>query len=219
MTEQIPTTEDTPERLSGAVITEGITSQVVEDGDVSGHVLLLDYDDGISYADLVQDVGGLEGFTAVFESSPGSFHVWNLSIRSLEDTALLKLRLRDDDLHAGTGYRAGRYVIRLGPKRVVMEDGSEEQYKEAPVLRDCWYNPTAQPQSAAHLGLLANDHDRAADEISIMRGAERSPPEERGEGLMISQYMTATDDIKESWRGDGGTPDPLPACYGGEGQW
>lgn len=181
-----------------AVVTTGITSAVREGDETVGHVLLLDYDEGLGFREVLDDVEELDGFTAVLESSPGSFHVWNLTVRSLEETALLKLSLQDDDLHAGTGYRAGRWVARIGPKMIVGADGEQRLYKEAPKLRGCWFNETDAEQSQPHLTLLSNTYEEAeARAYPLMSDGEAWTV---GDGLGASRYMTGTDAAKKAWR-------------------
>jgi len=126
----------------GLLTQTGITSEVYEDGDFHGHILLCDYDDGIgtTYEQMLTEIYQLEGPTVLLESSPGSYHVWNLCVRSINGLVHKKAELHDDPKHLCIGYRRGRWVLRLSAKY----KPSGELYKPMPQIKDVWLNDIPQ---------------------------------------------------------------------------
>lgn len=187
--------------------TRGITSRVREGGEIIGHALLLDYDDGVGWNRVVDTVRELDGFSAVFESSPGSWHIWNSTVRPLDDTALTMLSLKCDPMHTSVGYRRGRWTLRVGSKdRINAAAGFEEadaEYKSAPESVMWTVNPTDRPQSEPHIKTAAAilDRDGEADADDVLAAAD-SRLWLRGDSLNRNKYLTLTDEGKALARGE-----------------
>lgn len=100
----------------------------------------------------------LPGVTVLLESSEGSRHVWNLTMRSLDETALKLLQFKSDPMRTMLGYtwRPPRWVTRVGPKVWDIESMPDGQvYKPAPEYVAMQVNATDRPQSAKHYETLA----------------------------------------------------------------
>lgn len=152
--------------------------------DPIGHVMLVDYD-VMQVEQLNSDLAELEGVTIVAESSEDSYHAWNLTVRSKEDTALRLLETRTDMGHVGPGYRRGYWRLRIGPKVRI----SDEIYKPRPSLRAVVVNEPVGRQSLAHWSLAKGLWpDRMPD--------ERPDAEWIGSAFTSSEYATFTDELK-----------------------
>lgn len=174
------------------VTTAGVTSHVYAEGEVVGHVLLLDLDasDPLA-AHKVADA--LDGVTALFESSEGSYHVWSLSVDAFRERTLTALSYRAaDDAHAGASWRRGYSVLRFVSK--VREDG--ETYKERPTLLDAQRGESDRPQSAAHLAML----ESIATDQGVTLGFDVDAVSTVGDAddLRLDSYQTLSDDGKEA---------------------
>lgn len=189
--------------------TKGVTSEVKEDGEVVGHITLLDYDDsqGHDYSRLMKDCKDMPGLTAVFESSPGSWHVWNTTVRSFDQTALTMLSCKCDPMHISVGYRRGRWTLRFGPKnRANASAGREElpeEYKASPEPLQWWVNeppnPILQQQSHGHINLICSLFGEEG--IKDRLAERRTSP--CGDHYRVEAYRTMTDKLKESIRANG----------------
>lgn len=175
------------------VTTTGVNSTVAVDGEAIGHILLLDYDGSSSYLTMREETANLPGINALFESSPGNWHVWNLTVRSRDDTALKMLQLHADEKHTPIGYRRGRWTLRIAQKT---RNGGEI-YKEPPDMLDVWTNPTDKEQSLPHTRLL----EAIARQNEVSFSAPDSVPY-TGAGYVTEKYMSITDDMKARLRGD-----------------
>ena len=171
--------------------TKGVRSYVYdENGDVIGHILLLDYDGSHTDMQVEREINELPGITALLESSPNSYHAWNLTVRSMENTALKAMRTHCDPKHVQIGFRSGRWVLRIGSK----ESRSGNEYKSPPELLRVIYNhpdnPEAAPQSTGHFNLLRAMY--GVDDIPV-------PLEWVGDSYSVEHYRTITDELKEDW--------------------
>lgn len=185
--------------------TRGITSEVRHGGEIAGHALLMDFDGSVTFDRVMEDVKDLPGLTALFESSPGSWHAWNCSIRSLDSTALEMLAAKCDPQHISIGYRRGRWTLRFGAKnRVNASPGYEDdavEYKSAPELQQWWVNDSPVTQSEPHVNLIAadvGDGDELAADV-IERVNERTPGT-HGTEYRAEEYLTLTDNAKDELR-------------------
>jgi len=161
--------------------------------DVPGHVLLLDYDDGATYADVRAEAGRFDGVTAILESSTGSFHVWNLTVRDLDDQLLTALRTGSDAMHVQQSAKRGRFILRCGPKFRIDDEGRPtERYKPAPEVVDVWATPTEEPTSEPHLRLLEALIDEQGSDLEVDRDAVDGV----GERVIRSEYLTMDDSTK-----------------------
>lgn len=192
--------------MSDLLTTRGITSEVSTDSEVIGHALLVDYDGHCPYHRLLDDCKDLPGLTVVFESSPGSWHVWNTTVRTKEETALAMLARKCDPMHISVGYRRGRWTLRVGPKEDIdQSNSSSEDYKDAPEPLTWWVNETTRPQSAAHVRLAGArllDHGCVDGPEPLARVRARAP-EMVGEHYRLEQYLTMTDELKREVDGNG----------------
>ena len=177
----------------GVVRTAGVTSLVYDDeGDVIGHALLLDLDDA-DHIRAVATAESLDGLSALWESSPGSYHVWGLSVRNLDRQTLTALDVADgDDGHAGASWRRGYSVLRLVGK--VRADG--EVYRDRPDLLDVYADDADAPQSRPHFELLRSLTDDESDVLSDF-DPERYDWVGDAENVRLDSYQTLDDAAKE----------------------
>lgn len=167
------------------VYTRGVGSPVYRREDVEetiGHVGLIDCD-GAEAIEIHTLADAMRGYVAVFESSPGSFHLWSLEPRPLSDVVMdvLDIRLADAE-HVAQSRRRRSFVLRAAPK--VFEDG--ETYKPEPTLRAV-YDDGEGDVSRGHHAVAVS---RGADAVDADRlvGAEQ---------VETHSYMTVTDAAKE----------------------
>lgn len=181
---------------SGVCWTAGVQSTVVdEQGENVGHVLLIDCDDA-TVMEVFSLATALDGLSAIFESSEGSYHIWHLSVDQFDKHILHSLSLKvGDDAHAGVSKRRGYFVLRF--VRKLRDDG--EAYKERPTL--CGIVPTEAPheQSRPHyealLSLAQEQNDTEAidmlTDLPVSYDWIGSPTD-----LRIDRYGTVTDATK-----------------------
>lgn len=168
--------------------TRGLGSPVYAERDsevLIGHVALIDCDesDAIAAHTLAES---MDGYVALFQSSPGSFHLWSLSPRPLSEAVMdaLAIRIADTE-HVAQSRRRESFVLRAAPK--VYEGG--ETYKDAPELLAVYDDGE---------GAVARGHHA----VVVERGGE--PVEEDrlvgAEQIETHSYMTVTDAAKEALR-------------------
>lgn len=184
------------EVADGLLTARGVNSRVGTGGGVRGHAMLVDYDDHADHLRVREETKDLPGFTALFESSPGSFHVWNATVRPLNGTALAMLDLKCDPMHVSVGYRRGRWTLRVREKDTVNASGDHEEvepaYRSAPEPLDAWVNGTDRPQSSPHVKFAAARFerddllDRVRDRCTLV-----------GSHYEYERYLTLTDALKE----------------------
>lgn len=188
----------------GVVYTAGVSSAVLDGEECVGHTLLLDVDD-VDRLSCTKAMAAMDGVSALFESSPGSFHIWQLSVREWEDAILDGLSWGIADAqHVQQSYRRGRYILRATAK--VRDDTTH--YKAAPQLLDvAWPSEWRgqRPQSLPHMRRLeavaseqnvalgVPDVEELAAAGATFVGAEN--------GLGVDRYMTLTDEGKRRVRG------------------
>jgi len=152
--------------------TTGVNSRVLIECDgvqkytECGHILIADFDD-LSKREVLNRCMTLEGISVLWESSPTghNYHIWNLTVRSFEEIAIIGNRLGADCKHIQHGVQMGKWVIRYLPK--FKENG--RQYAPAPKLISTWCNESLRCQSKPHFALFialtgktvlhANDYD------------------------------------------------------------
>jgi hypothetical protein len=187
------------------VSTAGATSHVFEDGEVVGHVLLLDLD-GAEFLDAVKVADDLDGVAAVLRSSEGSHHVWCLDVRDLREQTVRALSYHaGDDAHVGSSWRRGYGVLRVVGK--VREDGSA--YKCRPSVRHVSPSGASGDHSAAHAAMLRSlieaDPSTPQGDASALDptdGAESVRYVGDADDLRLDAYQTYTDDGKAALRGE-----------------
>lgn len=171
---------------------KGIDSRVMKGGsyeETVGHVLLVDWDDWEMNDRVAELIDDYPGISLLLESSDGSRHMWNLSIRGLDETALELLTLKSDPMRTMMGYRwrPPRWVTRFTPK--TFDDG--EVYKPAPKLIAVQYEPTTLQQSKAHWNIARAYIDGFPEEIPTeVNWYEGS--------TKAHEYRTYTDEQKEA---------------------
>jgi len=192
---------DAEDLTDGVLRSAGLSSGVVDaDEDHVGHVLMADYD-GDTDPLTMRDETDLPGLNVLLESSPGSYHYYNLSVRPLEEQLVKALRLHGDAEHVRQSARRSYFVLRWTGK--VHEDGT--RYKEPPTLYDVWTVDGADvPQSLPHLQAVRQraEEDGATDAVGTLERAAQEY-ETVGERCILSKYMTMTDDLKAEVAGDG----------------
>jgi len=172
--------------------TRGVNSRVLIEGDrqhrkTVGHVLLADFD-GVSKQQVLDACLELDGINILWESSSTGFHLWNLSIRTMDEIALLGLKIGSDSKHVQHGYIHGKWVLRIVPK---FKTGSK-QYKPAPKLLHTWCNNSLRPQSAPHMRVF-----QAMTGKTIL---QKNDFQFEGRSAEVEDYLTMTDAMKRGLR-------------------
>lgn len=176
--------------------TRGVNSKVLVRGNLQrfmteGHIFIGDFD-GVSKRKVLDSCMDLEGISILWESSKTGYHVWNLAVRTLDEVALLGLKLGEDCKHVQHGYKMGKWVLRITPKfHKAVTCGMEHdvRYKPAPKLISTWCNESMRSQSKAHFNLfiaLTGKTVLQADKYNWI-----------GVSAQIEDYMTITDKMKQ----------------------
>jgi hypothetical protein len=196
MTDEIDMSD--PESIEPHILTtQGVTSEVRHQGAHAGHVLLLDYDEGTTHRTLREYTASLPGVSILWESSPESWHVWNLTVRGREQTALAMLDLHCDPRHVPIGYRRRRWTLRIGPKtrQNSRDRDTSGPYKSPPEPMDVWVNSTDRNQSRPHFRLararLDDDQRDRLDRLAQDKGLSFM-----GDCYRAEEYTTVTDALK-----------------------
>lgn len=139
---------ETPLEFADQYVTEAIESGVqTPDGDLLGHVALLDLD-GSSLGEARTVARRLGGVAAILRSSEQSYHVWGLSMHPLEKLLGLAERLEAvDHEHLALSSRRECFVLRLDAK-VSCETGVE--VKPAPRVIETVSTRSAYHHSEPH---------------------------------------------------------------------
>lgn len=167
----------------------GINSKVLVSGNLQrfttrGHIGLYDFD-GVSKRTVLNDCMNLEGISVLWESSNTGYHVWNLTVQSVDEIAILGLKLGVDCKHVQHGYKMGKWVLRISPK--YLENGNS--YKQSPKLVHTWSNESSKCQSEPHLKVfqaITGKTIAAADNYQWIGVCEE-----------VEDYMTITDKMKQ----------------------
>ena len=167
----------------------GVNSKVLVKGNLQrfttyGHVGLFDFD-GIPKRKVLNECMDLEGISILWESSLTGYHVWNLTVRTLDEVALLGLKLGGDCKHVQHGYKMGKWVLRIAPKAHFNGNG----YKQAPKLIHTWCNDSLRYQSEAHFKLFIALTGKTIASANMYGW--------RGLSAEIEDYMTITDKMKD----------------------
>jgi len=152
-----------PEEFLDRYMTEAVESTVTVDGEVAGHVGLLDLD-GTSAGSAYETAENLSGTVAVLRSSDRSYHVWGLSIRSLDEWLSIAERLDHvDEEHISLSHRRECSVLRMAAKRNV---ATGEVVKPAPTVVAVRSTETDLRQSAPHLRALREVAEEGDSRVS-----------------------------------------------------
>jgi hypothetical protein len=185
------------------VTTAGVTSHVYDDGEVVGHVLLLDLD-GEEFIDAVKVADHLDGVAAVLRSSRGSHHIWCLDVQPFREQALRALSYHaGDDGHVGASWRRGYAVLRVVGK----VDADGETYKRRPTVMHVSPSGAEGPHSAAHAAMLRSLIEEQGEEpqgdpstLDPSHAPQSVVYEGDADDLRLDQYETLTDDAKDALR-------------------
>jgi hypothetical protein len=182
------------------VSASGLSSGVPDgDGDVLGHVLMLDYDDVRDILAIIGDLEPMDGVSVVLESSSGSYHGYNLSVRPFADAIVDGARSESDLRHVRASARRGYYVLRITDKL----RGDGEVYKDAPTPVWVGVSDSDRPQSEGHLRMLedaAREDDRPDLADDLADAQERL--QTIGDGTLVDHYLTVDDYLKSAARGE-----------------
>ena len=162
----------------------GLSSIVLSQGVVIGHVLFCDFDSDVGIDVILDEISKLNGVCVLFSSSNQHFHLMNLAIRDRNEVALLKLSMQGDDAkHTKIGYRRRRWILRCDDKKGF--DG--ETLKRKPVFSRIFFNDADmdfQMQSRIHRRLLKEIYDVEMPQEMIVRYVWG------GDETEIETYMT-----------------------------
>lgn len=139
--------------VEGQYATRAVESSVLdESGDEVGHVALFDLDEvGIEAARHVARVVG--GYTVILRSSPGSYHVWGLSVRPIDEIIEIAAGLEAVDReHTALSNQRDCCVVRIEEK---IAAATGRTVADKPVFREAIAQPSALPQSKPHWAELA----------------------------------------------------------------
>lgn len=167
--------------------TQGVKSYVLENGEIVGHVFLGDLD-GISKELIMYEFAELEGINILWQSSSKGYHIWNLTVRDVDEVALIGLRTHTDCKHVSHGYKTKRWVLRITPKW----NTANGVYKKEPKFIQAWYNESMRIQSEAHYKLFCALGNTSIENTNGIKFG--------GSTLRIDQYMTITDEMKQKLR-------------------
>lgn len=183
----------------GLLRASGLSSVVqTESGERLGHILMLDYDDVTDAFDVVAEIETIPGVSIVLESSPGSFHGYNLSVRPFE-SQVTDAASKDGEMgHVRQSARRGYFVLRWS-KKIHEQDGTV--YKPAPSMVSVSVDPSTFPQSEPHLTLFAKQAEREGkDRMASKLREARETVETVGGSISMDHYQTGTDRLKERVR-------------------
>lgn len=171
--------------------TRGINSKVLMPGHLQryttyGHIGLFDFD-GVSKRYVLNECMYLDGISILWESSNTGYHLWNLSVRTLDEVALLGLKLGEDCKHVQHGYKMGKWVIRVAPKSYENGNG----YKQAPKLLHTWCNESDRLQSEAHFKVFKAITGKTIGQASKYQWI--------GLCAEVEDYMTIVDTMKQGF--------------------
>lgn len=175
--------------------TSGLLSHVREEGETIGHILMIEWDDVDDIMRVIRTASALPGISVLHRSSPGSYHLYGLSVRPVEDQLLDAMRKNGDVYQARWGARRGYFALRILPK---IRSESREIYKTAPQPVRVFNSESDYPQSRPHLDMLiqiAEEHGTELVEEDLR--AAREEHELVGDSLRIDHYQTVTDESKE----------------------
>jgi len=165
--------------------TVGISSKVFRGDNFLGHILLLDYDH-MEKVRVLRNIAELPGISILRPSSATGWHVWNLTIRTRDETGLLGLKMWSDALHHAVSYQRSNWILRIGPKL----DQKNSEYKPAPGNIEVFSNDTLQAQSLPHLQILKTRFQYRFTKIE-------NRFQFAGDRTLLETYMTVSDELKK----------------------
>jgi len=169
--------------------TRGINSKVLVKGNLQrfmteGHIGLFDFD-GVQKRTVLDECMDLDGISMLWRSSNTGYHVWNLSVRSMDEIAIMGLKMGVDCKHVQHGYKMGKWVIRIAPKAHI--NGND--YKQTPKLLHTWCNTSTRFQSEAHFKVFQALTGKTIHQVDKYQWI--------GLSAELEAYMTITDRMKQ----------------------
>ena len=175
--------------------TTGLLSHVLDGEEVLGHILMIEWDDITDVFRPIRTAERLPGISVLLESSPGSYHLYNLSVRPIEEQLLDAMRKDGDVWQARWAARREYFVLRVVGK---IRSESREVYKPAPEPLKVFASESEFPQSAPHLDILLDlAEEQGVEEVATDLRALREDRDLVGNGLRADHYQTVTDGAKE----------------------
>ena len=175
--------------------TAGLLSHVREGDDSVGHVLMIEWDDIDDVMRPIRTADRLPGVSVLLRSSPGSYHLYGLSVRPVETQLLDAVRKNGDVWQARWAVRRGYFVLRVLAKT---RSESREVYKPAPEPVRVFESESEYPQSRPHRDMLLDlAREHGADDVVEALESALASHEWVGDGLRVDHYQTVTDDAKE----------------------
>jgi len=184
---------DLPERTNETLVASGMLSTVSDaEGEGLGHILMLDYDDIQQVSPVISMLDHQPGVSVLLQSSRGSYHAYNLSVRPIEQQIYRAAQTESEAGHVRSSARRDYFVLRWTAK---LRDSDMSEYKPAPEV--IWYSVTSteEPQSKPHLQALAQ-RARENDSPEVADALEGYPGETIGSNLSVEHYQTLTDEMK-----------------------
>lgn len=171
--------------------TTGIESEAVdEDLEPVGHVLMLDYDEE-PLETVVSDLEHIDGPAVVAASSPDSWHVYGLALRSWDDVVVELEQSRASREYVREMTRRGVATLRTGPKET--PDGEIVTPAPIPIAVTSSDGPIAVSRPhAAQLRRLAEQRatDAVVRQLATIETGAAAGIEPVGEQLARSRYET-----------------------------
>ena len=184
---------DIPERASETLVASGMLSNVTDaEGEGLGHILMLDYDDIQQVSPVISMLDHQPGLSVLLQSSRGSYHAYNLSVRPIEQQIYRAAQTESEPGHVRSSARRDYFVLRWTSK---LRDSDMSEYKPAPEVIWCSVNETDEPQSEPHLQALAQ-RARENDSPDVAAELESYSGETIGSNLSVEHYQTLTDEMK-----------------------
>lgn len=105
------------EKLKDVLVNcKGLKSGVYGSKTEIGHILMLDVENK-SLEELYDVIYQLEGYNFIMQSSKGSYHIYNPTIQSQQETVDKMVEIEGiDRSHASIGYKRGDWVLRVSNK-------------------------------------------------------------------------------------------------------
>lgn len=174
------------EKLSDEIVTTNGVSNKVKVG--KGYtkrvfyIVLADFD-RTRVKNVYSKAKNLEGINVILESSKGSWHLWNLSLRSFDECLKKTMKGATDSKHCQSFVNKGRMVLRTSSK----DFKKRGIYKEKPRFHQTIYNDSSIPQSFPHFWLAKEKLEAKFKEEKLENFCFT------GNGLEAHKYVSFTD--------------------------
>lgn len=177
--------------------TTGLLSHVDgPDRETVGHIYMTEWDnvdDAFIPLSLAEQKPGL---SILLESSPRSYHLYNLSVREFSEQTRDAAAGTGDLGHVRWAARRGYFALRILGK---FHTESGEEYKPAPSIISVFNSASKFPQSKPHLEFFRDmARDDGRDDLADQIDEATHDHDLAGESLEVDHYQTITDEWKES---------------------